>query len=928
MLRAFRKFFFRLRILLGRKSWERDMHAEMAHHLDLQAAELHEEGASADVAKAAALREFGNLTHLQERCRDEHSLPWLRQLGQDLSYGSRILYNNPGFPIAAVVTLALGIGANTAIFSLVEDILFRQLPVTKPNELVLFRWSSEKDLPLPINGNWETDPITHQQICSSFTQLTFDRFKFQNQTMTGLAAFADTPKLTVVADNNAEIIKLGEIVSGGFFNLLGTAPVAGRLIDENDDRVGTAPVAVISYNYWQRRFGGDRSVIGKSVSINHRPITLIGITPRGFSGTLQIGDAPDIYIPLSLAPELALARGNILSNPAKLWWLRIMGRRTSGVELAQIKANLSTALEQTALESAAALGENISRFSDGHIVLIPGPGDKGLTELRHSYAHEWKILALLGLTLLTIACANIASLLFARGNARRREIGIRLAVGAGRGRIVRQLLTETTMLAGLGGILALPIAIFGQTFLVAMHPPLDGHILVLSPHLDLGFFSLAIALSLLTGVAVGLLPALRATRIDILGELQGGGGIHSANHAANSPLAQALLIVQIALSLMLLIGAGLLITTLQNLRRIDVGFDPQKILLFEINPNSDGTHFDLAVAKNREIAERIRAIPSVQACTFSKLPLLSVMGWNTRISITRAPNQAAQESTAMVNAVGVDFFSTYGMSILSGRGLDPKDQDRKTFVAVINQAMATSLFGNENPVGQTLEQKNYLGERRSIEVVGISKNASYSNVRDPVPPTIFLPFSFSGPMPTSASATFAVRSRDDPRELISSIRQIVASIDPTIPLDNIRTQEKQIEELSAQERLFAWLSGFFSLLAVSLIAIGLYGMLSYTVSRRIGEMGVRMAIGAHPREILWIFIKECLFLVAIGIAIGIAGAYAGTRILSSLLYGLAATDSLTFAIGAALLVLITISASWFPARRASRLNPITALRNN
>ncbi|HEY9154997.1 MAG TPA: ABC transporter permease, partial [Opitutaceae bacterium] len=530
MWRAFRKFTFRIRVLFGQKSWERDMQLEMEHHLELQAAEHREEGASSESAKASALREFGNLTSLQERCRDEHSLPWLRQFAQDLRYGARVLRNHPAFTTAAVLTLALGIGANTAIFSLTNDILFRQLPVNAPEELVLFHWSSQKEVPLPINGDWETDPITHQQLCSSFTRLTFDRFKAQNQTMTGIAAFADTPKLTVIADNNAEIVPSGEIVSGNFFKLLGTTPVAGRLIDERDDQIGAAPVAVISYRYWDRRFGSDLSIIGKSISVNSQLVTVIGITPRHFSGTLQVGDAPDLYLPLSLAAYIGPARGDLMANPAKLWWLRLMGRLKAGVTLEQANANLEAVFEQTAVESGTAFAENASRFLDAHFMLVAGPGGRGLTEVRHAYAHEWTILALLGVTLLAIACANIAGLLFARGNARRRELGIRLAVGAGRGRIARQLLTEAGMLAALGGILALPIAIFGEALLVRMQPPLDGHILALSPHLDLQFFLFAMALSLLVGVAVGLLPALRSTRVDILAELQGGTGIHNSEH--------------------------------------------------------------------------------------------------------------------------------------------------------------------------------------------------------------------------------------------------------------------------------------------------------------------------------------------------------------------------------------------------------------
>jgi predicted permease len=899
---------------------DREMNEEIRLHMEMQAKEFQTEGMEAGEALLKARRAFGHVDGISEACRDDRGFIWLSQLAQDLRYGFRMLRRTPGFTAAAVSTLALGIGVNTAILSLIDETLVRQLPVRDPNGLVLFHWSSRTGIEVPTGGSWEADPETGGSSCTSFSRLAFDEFKGVNQSLSGICAFTGVNGLTVVADGNAEIVARGELVSGDYFSVLGLPSAAGRLVGPEDDKADAAPIAVISYDYWHRRFGGSRSTIGKTIQVNGYGVTIVGVSPPHFQGTLQVGDTSDLYLPLTLARVLGYLPPRLQDNPAGFWWLQVMGRVKNGVSTIQALDNFKEIFRQSTLESINVISAPMPAEMPA---LGVAPGGQGMTEIRHQYRRQWAILGGMATIMLAITCTNLASLLLARGAYRRPEIAMRVALGASRGRIIRQLVTESVLLSGIGGTLALPLAVLIEGALIAVQPSLEGHNLSLDPHLNPRILAIAAVLSVLTGTLFGLLPAFRATESKLTSETQ--GGTRTLGGGYRSALGKALVVVQVAFSLVLLVGAGLFARTLGNLQRENLGFNPGNILLFRLDNDPTGSNFDRAERIDELIAERVTSIPGVSSATFTKMPLLSDQGWNTQVAVRSHPDRADSRGSAMVNAIGSNFFSTYGIPIVVGRGLGPHDEDRAAVVAVINQTMATKLFGDENPLNQVLEEKDHDGRAVGIEVVGVSRDAKYSSVRDAVPPTIYFPFSYSRGN-RNGEATFAVRTSGDAARLVPAIRDVIREVAPLVPMADIRTQAAQISELSEQERLFAWLSGFFSLLALGLVSIGLYGLLSYSVLRRTGEIGLRMALGADARGMLWMILRECTTIVLVGVVFGIAGALAVTRIVSNLLFGLTAKDPLTFAFGAAVLVGVAILAAWIPARRASRVDPMIALR--
>jgi predicted permease len=910
-----RRFLFLFR---GNKV-ETEMAEEMRLHIELQAAEFRETGMAADEAELRARLEFGHMDGIRERCRDEKGFLWVSQIGQDLRYAWRTLARSPCFTLAAVLTLALGIGVNTAIFSLVDEILLKQLPVAAPRDLVLFHWASKVDLPVPTSGGWERDPVTQQTTCTSFSLPAFEAIRTRSQALSGIAAFAPISRLTIVADGNAEVVELGQLVSGGYFSVMGIAPAVGRLLEATDAVPGAPAVAMVSYRYWMRRFGGDPSMIGKAILVNRVPVTIVGVVPRRFPGSLQVGDTPDLFLPLVLARSLGAFE--MIDNPDALWWVQMIGRLGAGMTPLQAVTELEPVFQQSAQESLKVVGAPPPKSPGDLPSLKAGPGGQGLNELRNEYRQRWEILTGLGVAILAIACANLASLLLARGAARQREMGVRLAMGASRGRIVRQLLTESLLLAGLGGALAVPFAVGVEVGLVAMQPRVEGHTLSLVPQLDPGVFLTAAAISVFTGVVFGLVPAVRASRVNISAEFQGGA---SNRTGSRSWLGKSLLVIQVALALVLLVGAGLFAGTLRNLASVDVGFESRGLLLFHLMPNPDGSSFKAGLAIDNEIAERLRAVPGVASATFSRMPLLSDMGWNTRIAVVGRPPRDDGQNTTMVNFVASDFFSTYAIPIMAGRAVDMADEARGGSVAVVNQAFVREFFGAEDPLGRTLQRPDAGNMQALITVVGVARDASYSAVRYPAPPTIYFPYNSQAS--AKAEATFAVRASGDPRALFPLIRETVRSVAPMLPLDDLRTQQAQIRELSATERMFAWLSAVFSLLATGLVSLGLYGLMSYSVLGRQSEIGLRIALGARPTQVVWMIVCEGLLLVGMGVGLGLMGAYAATRVVSSLLFGLSATDPGMFAAGGALLLLVAVIAGWMPAQRASRVNPMVALR--
>ncbi len=845
----------------------------------------------------------------------------------DLRFAFRQLAKSPGFAAVAILSLALGIGANTAIFSLVNAVLLRSLPVKNPGELVLFRYVDGPHGSLARAGenNFYLDPATGRFSSTSFSLATFAALRANHPGLAEVFAFTPFNQITVAIDGQPEIVASGQYVSGNYHAGLGVPPLIGRTFTPDDDQPSAAPVAVISDRYWENRFARDPAVIGRTIQVNRVPVTIVGVTPPGFVGAMQVGDTADLSVPLALHARFQPGAGASRDAPW-YWWVRLMGRLAPGAHAAQARANLEPLFQNAARDGWVAGRAASFATGDATMPELPtltlDPGGQGENDTRRRYALSLRVLVgLVGLVLLA-ACANVANLLLARGAARRREIALRLALGASRARVVRQLLAESLLLAGCGAVLGAALAWASRGALqswqafgsspntpAVLDLPLDGRVLA---------FTITIAAA--TALLFGLAPALRATRVNLTEEFQGGA--RSLGSGARSRLSQALLIVQIALSLVLLVGTGLFARTLRNLQNADPGFNPRQLALFRIDATSYAGA--LAATLHTRLQERLVRIPGVRAATFSRVALLGDGRMNRRVSVPGAKPDPSLSPNINVNALAPNFFRTMEIPLLLGRDFTAHDDAAAPKVAVVNQAFVRRFFGNENPLGRRIEFGNTPNaSAASAEIVGVVRDAKYTSLRETPPATIYLP----APQLPGTTANFALRIAAPPAALIAAIQAAVREIDPALPVINFRSQDEQIERLNAQERLFARLSGFFGAVALTLACVGLYGLMSYQVLRRTGEIGLRMALGALPAQVLRLILSESLALVAIGIAAGLGGALGATRWISSLLFGLSPTDPLTYVTVAGLLILVAIAAALLPARRAARVDPMTALRS-
>ncbi|MBI4624048.1 MAG: ABC transporter permease [Verrucomicrobia bacterium] len=899
------------------RTLERELDAELRFLFDQQIKDNLAAGMSPEEARRAAAIEFGGLEQVKETCRDERSGQWLETLLHDLRYAVRQLRKTPGFTSVVILSLALGIGANTAIFSLVNEVLLKSLPVKNPDELVVFRHSGRIMAYAPrwINGNGDhvVDSITKEHRNNAFSPVVFARLQEKSTALSDVFAFSPMAQLNAVIDDMPEIVPLGQIVSGNYYAGLGVPALLGRTLTPADDQPAATAVAVISHRYWQRRFNREPAVVGKTIWLNTVPVTIVGVTPANFSGTLQVGEAPDFSVPLALAPRLRPERASYFERQQpSYWWLRIIGRLQRGATREQVRAQLEGAFQQVVLEA----------FPNTDMPL-PGlrvePGDQGLDEARRTYRQSLLILTGLVGLVLTIACVNVTNLLLARAAARRKEIAVRLALGAGRGRVVRQLLTESLLLSLLGGGLGALFAWWGKDLLLALQPAAlpstSGSALVLDLAIDGRGLAFTIAVAIATGILFGLIPALRATRVDLNAEFQGGA--RTRGSVSRSRLAKSLMVAQVALSLVLLIGAGLFTRTLRNLQRVDAGFDRGQLLLFRLDAEAAGRDRMQTAALYREVRERVAALPGVRASTFSMYPLLASQKTGGGGSIFGYKNGPGVAITigGDITGVGPDFFKTIRIPVLLGREFDFRDTTRAAEVVVINQKLVRKVFGDENPIGK----RTTFGE-----IVGVVADAHYDDLKNSVEPTAYVPFQQMRVL--GGQGNFAVRTDVDSRAVLASVRGIVRQIDPKLPLFDVRTQEEQVARLLQQERLFAQLAGFFGLLALGLVCVGLYGLMSYAVLQRTGEIGIRVALGALPRSVQWMILRESLALVCVGVVVGVAGAWAASRLIAKMLYGLSPTDPVTYGGVALLLIAVALLACLLPARRASKVDPMVALR--
>lgn len=910
------KLTLRLRALFRKSRVERELDDELRFHLHRQIEENIASGMSPEEARYAALCAFGGVEQIKEACRDMRGITFIETLIQDLRYGVRMLRRNPGFTTVVVLSLALGIGANTAIFSLIDAVMLKILPVRNPEQLVLLNWTSPKWPPGVIQSGYDAS--------TSFPYPSLEQFRTQTQIFSSVFGFAPLSfgKVTIRIDGQASLVA-GEMVTGSYFSGLGVSPVLGRAITDEDEKDNAPRVAVISYGYWARQFGRDPSAVGKAITLNEVPFTIVGVAPLEFFG-VEPGRAPDLWVPVTDQPELRpwgaqpFSAGRSLFTAADWWWLMIMGRLQPGVSRQQARAVLDVPFGQSI---TAGLNPPPKPEDFPHLKL--SPASKGLDNLRLKFSKPLLLLmTVVGLVLL-IACANVVTLLLSRATARQKEIGVRLALGASRARLVRQLLTESVLLAGIGGALGLLFAYWGSDALLALMSS-GRQPITLNIRPDPRVLGFTAAVSVLTGILFGLAPAFRATHVDVTPALkESAGTVSTAGYRPRLGLGKLLVIAQVTMSLLLLIGAGLFVRTLVNLENQNLGFDRHNLLLFGIDPTQKGYKGLRVIDLYGRLLERIQALPGVRSGTLSGHTLISGRRNNWPISIEGYTPVPGQNMRVWWNKVGPEFFETMGIRVLLGRGIEWRDTERSPKVAVVNEAMARHFFGHQNPMGRRFRFQRG-PERGDIEIVGVAQDAKYDNLREEPPPTVYIPYT---QMPGELGRMhFAVRTAGDPAALIPTVRRVVRDLDPDLPLFDAKTQTQQIDESLMQERLFAQLSSFFGLLALLLAYIGLYGTMAYTVTQRTNEIGIRMALGAQQTDVLWMVMREALLLVLIGVGIGIPAALAATRVISSMLFGLKPTDPLTISVASLLMATVALLAGYVPARKASRVDPMVALR--
>lgn len=841
---------------------------------------------------------------------------------QDLRYGARMLLKSKMFTSVAVLSLALGIGANTALFSVVDAVLLKLLPVKAPEQLVLFRWlSGERLMMRSFSGSLDKDVATGLQSSTSFSYPAFELLREENQTLSDVFAFAQLEQVNVNVDGNAEIAG-GQLVTGGYFAGLGLPAILGRTLDDDDDRAGSAPTVMLSHNYWRRRFGADPAAVGKVIYLNGASFTVVGITPPEFYGTMDFGSAPDLFVPMAFQPQLLPTRGRAVLQDATNWWIHIMGRLPSGTSREQALANLDLALQKHALavQSDSQDNPDLPR-------LKLEEGSQGLAEVQREQSGPlWILMSAVGLVLV-IACINVANLLLARAAARQKEIAVRLAVGASRLRLIRQLLTESLLLSALGGAVGLLLAYWGKDAVLALMAS-GSATLTITPQLDFRVLAFTVGLTTLTGVLFGLAPALRATRLELTPMLKDGAG--GSGTQARSHLSKSLIVAQVALSLLLLIGAGLFVRTLRNLTQVDVGFNRANLLLFRVQPRMSGYEGERLRKLYQQIIDRMETVPGVRAATVSRHPLLSGSMASDSITVPGYSPQQDEDRSVLLQQAGANFFATMELPLVSGRDFTPRDDAQSAPVVVINQALARRYFANDNPLGKYIYLNKFnptsqSGQDKPIGIIGIAGDAKYNSLRSEVKPTAYVPYLQANSTPVQMNV--AVRTMGDPAAMTETIRQAVRSLDPNLPLFAVKTQQTQIAELASQARLFATLSSFFGLIALALAGIGLYGVMSHNVARRTHEIGIRVALGAQNSDVLSLIMRQGVQLALIGIGIGLLAAWPVTRLLTKLLYGVGAADPLTFASVGLLLIGVALLACYLPARRASRVDPLVALRH-
>ncbi len=908
-----RSFFHRLRWLTQRGRKEAELREELQFHLEEEAEQHQAEGLAEEQARWAARRELGNLTLLQEDTRATWTWTFVEQLAQDTRYGLRMIAANKTFSAMAILLLALGIGANTAIFSFMDSILLRSLPVSDSQSLVMLSWHTPRRNMHGTNrhDNSFNDP-NGGFIGGFFAYPAFELLRKSDAVFSTVFGYQGAGDLNLTYRGQSELART-EYVSADYFRGLGIPPAAGRLIVPDDDRAGAPAIAVISFGLSQRRFGGPENAPGQSILINNLPFSVIGVTPPEFFG-VDPDSPPDIYVPMHVNLLLDDRDYSAKTYLDPMYdWVVPMARLRPGVSAKQAQ----TVLAGPFFEWARAADPK--RRTEEVPTLVVREGSGGLDSLRRTYSKPLYILLTLVGLILSIACANIANLLLARATVRKREIALRLSLGAGRPRIIRQLLTESVLLAALGGMLGVAFAIWGIRLLTLLLAN-GRENFTLRTELNWHVLGVVAGLSLLTGMLFGLAPALQSTRMDLIPALKESRTGESRGYGFRGlSLARILMVSQIAVTLLILVAAGLFVRTLSNLASIELGFNRENLLTFQLNARQAGHKDPEIVALYNDLRSQFSAIPGVRAATLSNHTLIGTGTSGTGVRIA-----GATPEDSSILTVGTGFFTTMQIPLLLGREIDERDRLNSPMVAVVNQAFAKRSFGDRNPLGQHIALE--YPSPNDIEIVGVSANTLYGNLKGSVPPTVYLPFTQGGWGPVQGMV-YELRTAGNPLNYVHAVRDLVQRADQRLPLSDVKSQGAWIDQTINQEITFARLCTAFAILALAIACVGLYGTMSYRVARRMGEIGIRMALGAQRARVVWMVLREVVLLAAVGLAIGMPAALAASKLVESFLFGMKPNDPVTLIGSVVTLTTTAILAGYLPARNASRIDPMIALRH-
>jgi predicted permease len=922
------------RILVQPRSWlwavfrrgrlEAEIESELLCHLESLTADLVRDGHSPDEAARRARIALGAVTMHKEGMRASLGLRWWDEMGADLRYAMRMLRKSPGFTAVATLSLALAIGATTTIFSAAKQILYERLTVPHASDLRLLSWTGTEDHVAVHHIHGDYDHLSGGRVTSPvFSYPAYQQLRSQNRVLGDLLAFRETGMNATIGENAQRV--LAEMVSGNYYSVLGVQTQLGRAIELSDDTVNAQPVAVISDALWERAFARSPAVLGQTIKLNDEIVIIIGVNPRHFTGAKSVleSETPEVMVPLAMQPVLTPTAGGSswLADPAQ-WWVNIMGRTKPGVSNAAAQAALDTQLGAIVRATMPVrANEDIPR-------LWLRDGSRGLFEQEEIFLKPMAVLmTLVGLVLL-LACANIANLMLARGAQRHREMSVRLALGAGRARILRQLLVESLLLAALGGIGGVIMGYLGRIAI----PQLTENAWQqsrLGIHFDWPVFAFTAGITILTGLLFGIAPALNAARAEVTDGLKEGAQTTSRRRKGLG--GKVLVGVQIALSTLLVIGAGLFIRTLAGLSSIQPGFRTHNLLIAQLPLPQNRYRAGDDIAVHQRLEQAIEAIPGMESVSPTMESYLSDDLSDTDFLPEGEANDPNKHQTEAYNAVGIHFFETLGIPIIAGRAFGQQDTFTSPKVGVINQSLAKARFPGQDPIGKRFSIGGHNSDGHGgklttdlVQIVGVCGNSLYTNLREQPPPQFFIPYVQQTEV---GGMTYEIHTAMKPEAILPVLRKVVRQVDPDLPLVNVRTQDQQIDVDLQQERLFVALTSGFGLLALTLACVGIYGIMAYSVANRKNEIGIRMALGAQPGQVRRMILRESTWLAVAGIVVGVSASLLLARLVKSMLYGIQSYDPPTLVGGVLILLVVALAASWIPARRAAGVQPMEMLRH-